>query len=240
MQVFDPATLDRWRTMAIVDRDGTTVGTISEFYLDQETGEPTWALVSTGLFGTKHTFVPLLEATELPDGVQVPYEKAHIKDAPRIDLDGQLTPEEEARLFAHYQLDYEHPSAGPPEAAPADRPGRSPRDVPSPSAPPGDVPRTEEPADTPGPVAAPTPLGVPIGLPPVPGGGPIIDPSQVQDPSPDEPDRPGDHPATAREEPGAGPSATPARANAESPLERVRLRLERWVRGDPPAGGSRA
>ena len=35
MAAFDPATLDRWRALAIVDRDGTTVGTISEFYLDR-------------------------------------------------------------------------------------------------------------------------------------------------------------------------------------------------------------
>ena len=59
MAAFDPATLDRWRALAIVDRDGTTVGTISEFYLDRETGQPTWALVNTGLFGTKQTFVPM-------------------------------------------------------------------------------------------------------------------------------------------------------------------------------------
>ncbi|HJW35998.1 MAG TPA: PRC-barrel domain-containing protein [Actinomycetes bacterium] len=57
MAAFDPATLDRWRALAIVDRDGSTVGTISEFYLDRETGHPTWALVNTGLFGTTQTFV---------------------------------------------------------------------------------------------------------------------------------------------------------------------------------------
>ena len=75
MAAFDLATLDRWRSLAIVDRDGTTVGTIKEFYLDRETGYPTWALVNTGLFGTTQTFVPLVHATEISDGLQVPYEK---------------------------------------------------------------------------------------------------------------------------------------------------------------------
>ena len=107
MAAFDSATLDRWRALAIVDRDGTTVGTINEFYLDRETGHPTWALVNTGLFGTTQTFVPLVHATEISDGLQVPYEKRHIRDSPKVDLHDELSPDEEAALFAHYGVDYE-------------------------------------------------------------------------------------------------------------------------------------
>jgi hypothetical protein len=113
MAAFDSATLDRWRALAIVDRDGTTVGTISEFYLDRETGDPTWALVNTGLFGATQTFVPLVHATEISDGLQVPYQKNHIKDTPKVDLHDELSPQEEAELFAHYGVDY-HPSQAPP------------------------------------------------------------------------------------------------------------------------------
>jgi hypothetical protein len=107
MAAFDPATLDRWRALAIVDRDGTTVGTISEFYLDRETGYPTWALVNTGLFGSTQTFVPLVHASEISDGLQVPYDKRHIKDTPTVDLHDELSPEEEAELFTHYGVDYQ-------------------------------------------------------------------------------------------------------------------------------------
>ena len=107
MAAFDPATLDRWRALAIVDRDGTTVGTISEFYLDRKTGYPTWALVNTGLFGATQTFVPLVHATEISDGLQVPYEKNHIKDTPRVDLHDELSPAEEAELFTHYGVEYQ-------------------------------------------------------------------------------------------------------------------------------------
>jgi hypothetical protein len=106
MPAMDPEILDRWRTLQIVDRDGGTVGSISEFYLDLETRDPTWALVNTGLFGARQSFVPLLEATELSDGLKVPYEKGHIKDAPHIDPRGELTPDEEATLCAHYGIDY--------------------------------------------------------------------------------------------------------------------------------------
>jgi PRC-barrel domain len=107
MAAFDPETLDRWRTLAIVDRDGSTVGTISEFYLDRETGYPTWALVTTGFFGATRTFVPLVHATEISDGLQVPYEKNHIKDAPTVDLHDELSPDEEAVLFSHYGVEYQ-------------------------------------------------------------------------------------------------------------------------------------
>jgi hypothetical protein len=124
MPAFDSATLDRWRALAIVDRDGTTVGTISEFYLDRETGQPTWALVNMGLFGTRQTFVPLLHANEISDGLQVPYEKEHIRDAPPVDLHDELTPAEEASLAAHYGIDY-RPAAEPTPPEPTPEPGET-------------------------------------------------------------------------------------------------------------------
>jgi PRC-barrel domain len=134
MTAFDPATLDRWRALAIVDRDGSTVGTIGEFYLDRETGHPTWALVNTGLFGTTQTFVPLVHAVEISDGLQVPYEKRHIKDSPRVDLHDELSPDEEATLFAHYGVEYQLQPPTDAEAGPTDtdhEPGEPPGPVPA-------------------------------------------------------------------------------------------------------------
>ena len=161
MAAFDLATLDRWRALAIVDRDGTTVGTIKEFYLDRETGYPTWALVNTGLFGTTQTFVPLVHATEISDGLQVPYEKSHIKDAPKVDLRDELSPDEEAELFAHYGVEYQpSPDAGSDTALAA---GTTPNHGTPESADPD--PGSAPPAEGPGPVrvdAGPesTPTGV--------------------------------------------------------------------------------
>jgi PRC-barrel domain len=152
MAAFDPATLDRWRALAIVDRDGTTVGTISEFYLDRETGYPTWALVNTGLFGAAQTFVPLVHATEISDGLQVPYEKSHIKDTPRVDLHDELTPEEEATLFAHYGVEYE-PASGEPEAGTTEGPAAVPAQ-PGATEAPGPVPAEPGAAEAPGGVPA--------------------------------------------------------------------------------------
>ncbi len=86
-----------------VDPDGSKLGKVGQVYLDDETGRPEWATVSTGLFGTSETFVPLAQAEMTGDTLRVPYDKARLKDAPRIDADqGHLSPEEESELYRYY------------------------------------------------------------------------------------------------------------------------------------------
>jgi uncharacterized protein (TIGR02271 family) len=101
-----------WRGQDIVDRDGDKIGTVEEIYLDAETDEPEWALVTTGMFGSKQSFVPLREASHDDDGVRVPYEKAQVKDAPTVEPDGELSKPEEAELYRHYGLDYGESESG--------------------------------------------------------------------------------------------------------------------------------
>ena len=94
------------------DRDGDKIGTVEEIYLDAETGAPEWALVSTGLFGGKSTFVPVRDATEADGTLRVPFDKATVKDAPRMDPDGQLSRSEEAELYRHYGMEYSESRSG--------------------------------------------------------------------------------------------------------------------------------
>jgi uncharacterized protein (TIGR02271 family) len=103
---MDTQTISDWRGHDIVDRDGDKIGKLEEIYLDDETGKPEWALVKTGMFGGRGTFVPLAQASPSGDELSVPYEKSHVKDAPNIDPDGRLSQEEEAELFRYYGLDY--------------------------------------------------------------------------------------------------------------------------------------
>ncbi|MCE3267597.1 MAG: protein of unknown function DUF2382-like protein, partial [Solirubrobacterales bacterium] len=51
-----------WRGRELVTRDGDKIGRLEEIYLDADSGQPEWATVNTGLFGTKQSFVPLAEA----------------------------------------------------------------------------------------------------------------------------------------------------------------------------------
>ena len=88
----------------VVDRDGEKSGSISEIYEDTETGRPEWGLVKTGLFGTSQSFVPLANATPEGDQLRVSFTKSQVSEAPRVDASGQLSPEEEDRLYQHYGL----------------------------------------------------------------------------------------------------------------------------------------
>jgi stress response protein YsnF len=94
-----------WRGGTVVDRDGDKIGSVDEIYLDNETQQPEWLAVKTGLFGNKLTFVPLAEAERSGEDIRVPYEKAQVKDAPNVEADGQLSEQEEAELYRHYGLD---------------------------------------------------------------------------------------------------------------------------------------
>jgi uncharacterized protein (TIGR02271 family) len=82
--------------------DGEKIGSVGQIYLDTETGDPEWVAVKTGLFGTKQTFVPLSRATLADDRITVAFDKATVKDAPRIDPDGALSYGEENELYTYY------------------------------------------------------------------------------------------------------------------------------------------
>src|SRR5918996_149571 len=109
----DIDTVRTWEARTMVDRDGGRIGPIDAIYLDDRTGEPEWALVNTGLFGTKASFVPLAQATEADGDVRVPYDKQLVKDAPRIDPDRHLSEAEERQLWRHYGLDYDRTTRRP-------------------------------------------------------------------------------------------------------------------------------
>ena len=64
-------------------------------------------MVRTGLFGLRSTVVPLAEAREVGDELQVPHQRLQVKQAPNIEPDGQLSAAEEAELYRHYGLDYD-------------------------------------------------------------------------------------------------------------------------------------
>ena len=96
-----------WRGRTIVDADGGKVGTVEELFRDEDTTQPEWVAVRTGMFGGKLSFVPIQAAEPTGEDVRVPFTKDQIKDAPKIDdADGQLSQQEEAQLYEHYGLSY--------------------------------------------------------------------------------------------------------------------------------------
>ncbi len=107
-----PTTQDitSWRGQKLVSQDGDKIGTIDEIYIDEQTGEPEWLAVSTGLFGSRVSFVPLAEAQRDGDEIRVPYSKDQVKDSPNAEADGALSQDEESRLYRHYGLGHSEAS----------------------------------------------------------------------------------------------------------------------------------
>jgi uncharacterized protein (TIGR02271 family) len=97
-------TIDRVIGHDVYDATGQKIGSASEVYLDDETGRPEWVTVRTGLFGTKESFVPIRDADLTDGGVRVPVSKDRVKDAPKIDTDGHLSPAEEEELYRYYGM----------------------------------------------------------------------------------------------------------------------------------------
>src|SRR3712207_5392160 len=91
----------------VVDNDGDKIGKVSQVFLDDQTGNPEWVTVTTGLFGTAESFIPLNQASVRGDEIVVPYDKSTVKGAPRVqDSNGHLSESEEAELYRYYGLDY--------------------------------------------------------------------------------------------------------------------------------------
>ncbi|HEV2071989.1 MAG TPA: PRC-barrel domain-containing protein, partial [Acidimicrobiales bacterium] len=75
----------------LVDADGDKVGNIEDIYLDNETQQPEWALVHTGLLGRKLSYVPLIGASPAGGKLRANFKESQIKGAPGIEPDKELT-----------------------------------------------------------------------------------------------------------------------------------------------------
>jgi uncharacterized protein (TIGR02271 family) len=88
----------------VVNASGDKIGGVGQIYLDDASGQPNWVTVKTGLFGTSESFVPLADASISGNDIVVNYDKDTVKNAPRVDPDGHLTPNEEDELYRYYGL----------------------------------------------------------------------------------------------------------------------------------------
>ena len=89
------------------DSTGDKIGRVGHVFLDDETSQPEFVSVNTGLFGMNESFVPVSNATIEGDRLVVPFSKDQVKDAPNVDVDsGHLDQSEERRLYEHYGMTY--------------------------------------------------------------------------------------------------------------------------------------
>jgi PRC-barrel domain len=86
-----------------VDAEGNRIGKITKVYDDDQTGQPRWILVETGLFGTRQSFAPVHGSRF--DGEQLvvlAVSKDQVKDAPNIDSDAHVSESEQDALRQYY------------------------------------------------------------------------------------------------------------------------------------------
>jgi len=111
MAITDLGVLRGWGGHDLVDRDGVKAGSIVDLYIDEQTKQPTWGLVRTGLLGSRQTLVPMGQAT-VPlavivsgaGSVQVPFESATILDAPSVAVGEEISEATAIALRRYYGL----------------------------------------------------------------------------------------------------------------------------------------
>jgi len=111
--LFEAENIRDWRDRDVLDPDGHKIGELEAVYVDTTTDEPAFATVKVGMIGRHRlAFVPLAGTSVGPGWIRVAYHKKQVKDAPTIDMDGELPAGDEAAVFAHYALPYAPGAAG--------------------------------------------------------------------------------------------------------------------------------
>jgi uncharacterized protein (TIGR02271 family) len=101
--MIDSSNLSALTGATVYDNDGDKIGSVGQIFIDPATGGASWITVKTGLFGMGESFVPATEATfDGNDDVRVDYTKDFVKDAPRVDSDGELDDNDTDALYTYY------------------------------------------------------------------------------------------------------------------------------------------
>lgn len=107
---FPAENIRLWAGKDVVDAKGDKIGSMESIYYDTGADEASFAAVQVGLVGKHLVFAPLHGAVVAPGYVKVQVDKKMVRDSPSIGVDGELTRDQEAAVYAHYGLPYD-PSA---------------------------------------------------------------------------------------------------------------------------------
>jgi sporulation protein YlmC with PRC-barrel domain len=139
MPLPPPETARAWQGLSVIDPDGASLGSVADIYLDRETGQPEWALVDPD-WSDQSAFVPLTDARQEGQQVVVDYRRDQIEGAPSIPPGGELSEQDEVRLYEHYGISYS--TAGSASGLPSGEPAQPHLRVEPPPAPVGETGRT--------------------------------------------------------------------------------------------------
>jgi hypothetical protein len=100
-----PLEVRDWHELDVVSSDGQPVGKLIDVYVNNESGEPEFLLVASGFLHNRLHLAPAGGAARSDDGVvTLAVTKEAVDGAPHIAADGDLSPDEERRLYEHYDM----------------------------------------------------------------------------------------------------------------------------------------
>lgn len=88
-----------WTGRKVQGADGSKLGKLEHVYLSHDNAHPTWGVVKAG---RKRHFVPLRNATPQDKGLRVDTQRGHVRSAPAVPADRELSPATESQLADHY------------------------------------------------------------------------------------------------------------------------------------------
>lgn len=100
---YEADTVRGWIGYTAVDINGEKIGKIEDVYEDDQGSGPEWFAISSGWFGSKHSFAPVQGATADGDRLVLPWTKQQIKDGPHFEA-GDI--DEGDSLYSHYGYGY--------------------------------------------------------------------------------------------------------------------------------------
>ena len=112
----------------VTGANGVKLGKVDNLYIDNDTNQPEWVAVKSGLFGTHVSLVPISKAQFDGTVLSVPFDKEQLKSAPHHHPNTDLSPLAEKYLYNHYGLSYSphsgSPAADPQHGKPEDQAGQ--------------------------------------------------------------------------------------------------------------------
>ncbi len=113
----------------VIGAGGVKLGKVDNLYVDDDTNQPEWVAVKSGLFGAHVSLVPISKAQFDGTALNVPFDKEQLKSAPHHHPNTNLSPLTEKYLYHHYGMPYsEHsgsPAADSQHGKPEDQTGES-------------------------------------------------------------------------------------------------------------------
>jgi len=85
-----------------VDMNGAKLGKIGQIYVDDQTGQPLWVTITTGMFGTKQSFAPLHGSRSDGGALHLAVTKDMVTDAPGVEADGHIEDSDNEALYTYY------------------------------------------------------------------------------------------------------------------------------------------